>query len=219
VISKNKDKKIVLSLRKQGLSYSQIKQKVDISKSTLSLWLREMPLTKSQIDLLRGRNPQRIERFRNTMRMKREKEESRVLSEVQKELGLFSRREILIAGLFLYWGEGTKAASCTTAVTNTDPDVLRFFVHWLNQLGIKNEKLTVVLHLYKDMNVKKEMEFWAGYLKIPLSRFRRPYIKKSLLCDITYRSGFKHGTCSVLYLNKDMYLYIRAGLKYIRMRA
>lgn len=217
--SKIQEKDLVLKLRKRGFSYNQIRDKVKVSKSTLSLWLRSMPLSKEAVDSLRGKNPQRIERFRNTMKAKREEEELVFFKRVSKELGKFTKRERLIAGLFLYWGEGTKAALCTTAVTNTDPDVLRFFVHWLNMLGIKNDQLTVVLHLYKDMNAKKEIDFWSSYLNISLNRFRKPYIKNSKLCDITYKSGFNHGTCSVLYLKKDLYLYIRSALKYIRMRA
>src|ERR1035438_6692275 len=120
MISKDNDRQSAFILRKKGYSYSQIRREVKVSKSTLSLWLKDLPLSKFQIDSLRGKNPQRIEKFRNTMRFKKEALESDVFSKVKKELGTFSKREKIIAGLFLYWGEGTKAASCTTAVTNTD---------------------------------------------------------------------------------------------------
>jgi hypothetical protein len=219
MISKEEERQKAIALRKKGFSYTQIREQLTVSKSTLSLWLKDFPLSKSRIDSLRGKNPQRIERFRNTMRMKRESEESEVFSKIKKEIGRLSERERLIAGLFLYWGEGTKAAPCTTAVTNTDPDALKFFVHWLGLFDIKVDQLKVVLHLYKDMDAKKETEFWSTYLDIPLSRFRKPYIKNTRLCDITYKSGFGHGTCSVLYLGKDLYLYVKSSLKYIRMRA
>ena len=219
MISKEIEKQKALKLRKLGHSYSQIKNSVSVSKSTLSLWLKEFPLSKSQIDLLRGKNPQRIERFRNTMKLKRDNEEQTVFLDVQEKLGLFSNRELLIAGLYLYWGEGTKTAPCTVAVTNTDPDVLKFFIRWLNLFNVDPSKLRAILHLYKDMDIQKETKFWSLYLKIPLSQFRKPYIKNTRFCDITYRSGFGHGTCSVLYLDKELYLFVKSGLKYIRMRA
>lgn len=44
VRSKNKLKAI--TLRKKGMSYSQIKTEIGISKSTLSGWLSDMPLSK-----------------------------------------------------------------------------------------------------------------------------------------------------------------------------
>ena len=219
MIAKEHEKQRALALREKGLSYSQIKAIISVSKSTLSLWLKDMPLSQSEINVLRAKSPQRIERFRNTMKAKRDVEEKVSFSQVSKEIGVLSKREILIAGLFLYWGEGTKAAPYTVAVTNTDPDVLRFFVHWLELLGVKKGNMRVVLHLYMDMDVKKEMRFWSTYLNIPKTQFRKPYIKKTRFCDITYKSGFGHGTCSVLYLDKKMYQYVRSGLKYIRMRA
>ena len=217
--AKNDEKRLALELRRKGSSYSQIRQNITVSKSTLSYWLRNFPLSKSQIDFLRGKNPQRIERFRNTMKMRREAEELKVFDKFKKNFGTLTKREKIIAGIFLYWGEGTKSASCTVAVTNTDPDALKFFVHWLNLLDVRNDQLSVALHLYTDMDCKKEMNFWSTYLEIPISNFRKPYIKKTRLCDITYKSGFKHGTCSVLFLNKKLYLYVKSGIKYVRMHA
>ncbi len=216
--SKDKDREIAISLRKLGHSYSQIKKEVNVSKSSLSKWLEDFPLSSSQIESLQENRSERIEKYRDTMRSKRESSQFLFLSGVQEEFGSLSRREILLAGLFLYWGEGTKTSSCTIALTNTDPEAMKFFVRWLNLLGIKNEQMTVVLHLYNDMDVDKETEFWSTSLNITTARFRKPHIKKSRLCDITYKSGFKHGTYNVIYRNKDLYLYMKAGLQFIRTR-
>ena len=219
MIAKEKDKQVVLGLRNKGLSYSQIRNKVNVSKSTLSLWLKDFPLSKERIDSLRGKNPARIERFRNTMRTKKEIEEKKSFDNVTDKIGKLSEREIILAGLFLYWGEGTKAAPSTVAMTNTDPDILRLFIKWLHVMNVKSSKLKVVLHLYSDMNIGKEMQFWSNYLRIPVTQFRRPYIKKSRFSELSYKNGFGHGTCSVLYLDMELYRYIMAGLKYIRKHA
>ncbi len=215
-MAKLKERNKVLLLRKKGLSYNEIRRQTGISKSTLSIWLKDMPLSHDQIQNLRGKNPQRIERFRETMRKKREAREDAVFRIVQKKYGSMNNREKIIAGLFLYWGEGTKSAPSTVAVANTDPDVLRFFMRWLNILGIKNNEVSVVLHLYKDMDYDKERIFWANYLRIPLSSFKKPYIKDSKLTDITYKSTFGHGTCNIRYFDQNLYLFIRAGLRLVR---
>ena len=215
-MSKNIEKQKALQLRKKGLSYSQIKKIVRVSKSTLNNWLSDYPLSKERISELRGNNPIRIERFRNTMRMKKEVEENKYFEIVKSEIGKLSKREVIISGLFLYWGEGTKAASCTTAISNTDPDLVRFYIKWLNALGIDTGKLAVRLHLYKGMNIDNEVQYWSEYLNVPKSCFRKPYIKRSSLSDITYVNGYKHGTCNVLYYGKDLYLYVKSSLKYLR---
>ena len=56
-----------IKLRKEGRSYSQIKKELRVSKSSLSLWLRQYPLSEKRLRELRDFNEQRIERFRNTI--------------------------------------------------------------------------------------------------------------------------------------------------------
>lgn len=41
-----------VSLRQQGYTYGQIKRTIGISKSTLSGWLSNLPLTHEQIELI-----------------------------------------------------------------------------------------------------------------------------------------------------------------------
>jgi hypothetical protein len=213
---KLQEKEKVLRLRKKGYSYGKIQSQVKVSKSTLSLWLRTMPLSHAQIQMLRGKNPKRIEKYKETMRVKREARATKMLENVTRHFGALSKRELELAGLFLYWGEGTKAADATVAMTNTDPDVLRFFLKWLNRFGIKNTEVKVVLHLYKDMDVENATKFWSAYLKVPRICFRKPYIKDSKLSGLSYKSGFGHGTCSVIYYDQELYLYIMSGLRMIR---
>lgn len=191
------ERRAALELRKQGKSYNQIKRELGVSKSTLSLWLRSYPLTKSQMRALRDLNAIRIERFRETMRMKRER---KLLEHYQAEklkwLPL-SKRELYIAGLFLYWGEGTKAGRGTVCISNTDPKVMQFSLRWLTEaLEIPREKIKVCLHLYNDMTPKKEITYWEKILDLPQSQFDKPYIKQSFKNTID-RKGFGHGTCGL----------------------
>src|SRR3989338_4061548 len=66
------DREKALLLRKRGESYSQIKKQLGISKSTLSYWLRDYPLSKERVSELRDWNEHRIENFRATLKKKRE---------------------------------------------------------------------------------------------------------------------------------------------------
>lgn len=209
-------KKQALDMRKRGMSYSQIKQKLKVSKSSLSTWLRNYPLSAERIAELRSRNPARIERFRNTMRVKREKSFDRVFQEVKSGIGKLSKRDTLIAGIFLYWGEGTKSSDYETSVSNTDPNVLKFFIRWLALFNVPKTSLRVTLHLYRDMDIDKELAYWSKELNLPRTCFRKPYIKNSNLVDVSYKNGFGHGTCNVRYFNKEMWQYICMALKHVR---
>lgn len=209
------DKQRAIKLRQKGFSYSQIKEKLGISKSTLSGWLFDMPLSEEKIRELRDFSPQRIERYRNTMRDKKDARLKEVYKKASKDIGKFSQREIFLLGLFLYWGEGTKASSCSTVLTNTNPAMLKFFIKWLELLGVDRKDLRVKLHLYSDMNIKESITFWSKELKIPVSQFKKPYIKETKLKSITYKNGFGKGTCCVIFDDRDIWEYIIMGLKYI----
>lgn len=187
-----------------------------ISKSTLSDWLSDMPLSSEQIRLLRDLNPKRIERFRETMRRKREVRLKEAYERAKKDIGVLSRRDLFIAGLYLYWGEGTKSDRGAIAISNTDPQVLQAFLNWAEILHIPKEKIRTRLHLYSDMDVKRETRYWSEILEIPVEEFRKPYIKNSTLTGLTYKNGYGHGTCNLRFENMPLWEYITMALKYMR---
>ena len=197
-----KDREKALALRKQGMSYSQIKKILGISKSTLSYWLRDYPLSEQRIKELQRmgarRSEQAIEKYRETMRQKREKRLTETYKAQKKLILPLSNQEFFIAGLLLYWGEGTKCRQDGLSISNSDPAVIKFFIAWLTKsLSVPKKKLKVRLHLYKDMAIDREMKFWSRILKIPRSQFGRPYIKKTSSKRINHKGGFGHGTCNV----------------------
>src|SRR3989344_2613182 len=165
-----------IKLRLQGYTFGQIKRELGVAKSTLSGWLRNLPLSEEQILLL--------------------------------------SKNRLIAGVFLYWGEGSKQRG-TVAISNTDPRVIKFALHWLTKvLGVQKEKVYVRLHLYKDMDRNAEESFWSDTLNIPKCQFKASYVKKTNREGITYKS-FGHGTCNLLCFSVDLSEKIAMSIKAI----
>lgn len=208
-------KEKVLEMRRDGMSYSQIRAVVKVSKSTLSLWLRDLPLSDSRIRKLRDYSAVRIERCRNTKAEKKQSRLSAVYKKVSSNIGKLSDREMFLCGLFLYWGEGSKTNRYSVEITNTDPAMIKFTLLWFETIGINKEFLVVRLKIYKDMNKIKILEYWSKLLNISQSQFRF-HIKKSNQSDITYKSGFGYGTCSVVYWDRDKGEYITQCLSYFK---
>lgn len=193
-----RDREKAIALRKQEMSYSQIKKILKVSKSTLSYWLRDYPLSEKRIKELRDWNQQRIERCRETKRKKKEKRLGSFYKLQKRFIFPLNKREFYLAGLFLYWGEGSKRQQAMLSISNTDPSVIKFFIVWLTKvLKVPKEKLKIQLHLYQDMNIKKEIQFWSTTLNIPHKQFTNPYIKESSSKRINHKGGFGHGTCNV----------------------
>jgi len=215
-MARREDREKAIRLRKKEMSYSQIKEALGISKSTLHYWLKDYPLSKKRIRELQGDSERRIENFRETMRKKRE---SRLLSfyeEQKKIIFPMSKRDLFIAGLFLYLGEGTKTTASTVSVSNTNPSVLLLFIQWLVKcFDVPHDKIKARLHLYKDMNVYRETLYWSRILDVPAYRFNKPYVKSSRTTDITYHREFTHGTCNVIFENARILERILMSLKAI----
>lgn len=201
-MSRIKDRQVAIDLRKQGKTYGEIRKELNISKSTLSDWLSKLPLTSEQFEQLeKSKKNNRvlgIEKIRLTKQKKREERIKAVYENQKVYWGKLSRRELELAGIFLYWGEGNKRLNGSVSLNNTDPKVMKFTLYWfLNGLLVPQEKIKVDLHLYSDMKIKEEISFWCKELNLPLSQFRKPYIKKSKRIDIDQK-GFGHGTCALV---------------------
>lgn len=195
------EKRKVIELRRRGKSYSEIKKIVKISKSSLSLWLRNIPLTEKQILRIKGKKEQTIERFRETMSRKRARRTSGYYVDQSKKWLPLSDRELYLAGLFLYLGEGGKTSRNTVNICNTDPSVMKFVLFWmLNSLKVPKNEIRLNLHLYSDMDIEKESNYWLKQLGLTKKHLNKPYIKKSRKTDLDQK-GFGHGTCSLCVHN------------------
>lgn len=94
--------------------------------------------------------------------------------------------------------------------------MLLFYIRWLKLLGVSKERLRVHVHLYADMEIKKELRYWSKTLGLPLSAFRKPYVKQSNRSGLSYPQKFTHGTCNVIFENRDVSEYVLQALGHIR---
>lgn len=211
-------RKKALELRLQGYTYGQIKRELGLPKSTLSDWLQNLSLTEEQLRLLaKNRLLSRdlgIEKYRLTRQKRKIQRLQDVLKKQQSYLLPLTTRELFLAGVFLYWGEGSKQHGLVS-ISNSDPKVIKFALYWLTHiLRVPKDKLKVFLHLYQDMDIKKEIDFWSKKLIIPKSQFRNPYIKNSTRDGLTYKS-FGHGTCNLVVSSVELSEKIAMSIKAI----
>jgi len=204
-----------IELRKQGKSYSQIKQVLGLSKSTLSGWLKDMPLSRKEIDALLWHNEKRIEKCRNTKLQHKEEKNKQEYEYASKNILPLSDRELLIAGLFLYWGEGGKTNEAQTVISNIDPKLVQFAVYWLMKcFHIRKDKFKAKLHIYSDMDEEKSISYWMNILGFERTQFNKTYIKKTRIRNLSYK-GFGYGTCNVYIGSVDVKRKIMMGIKAI----
>jgi len=210
------DRKKAIELRLAGQTYSSIRDTLNVNKSTLSDWLKNTPLSPRQIEKInRDTIAHRVETYIKNTQARRERIFQGYCSNQKKKLLPLSNRELLIAGLFLYLGEGSKSRRSLIQITNSDPSIIKFSLFWVTQiLGINRDKLRAQLHLYKDMDIENEISFWLKTTGLKRKQIIKPYIKKSTSLKINHPS-FGHGTCSLYTCNAIIKDEIMAGIRVI----
>lgn len=212
-------RQLAVNLRKEKeLSYSEIKKQLGIPKSTLSYWLKEMPLSEQRIRHLKkvgyengeaGR-----EKYRNTMRLKRENEDDRVYQYYLKKLSNVSESALFVAGLMLYLGEGDKKNNTRIVLANTDFNIIQFFIKWLIQfMKVEKDQIRVQLHLYEDMDIEKVTKIWQDRLGIDDSQFYKTSIRKIKENSFNYSDSTRHGTCSIYVLGVERKRHLSMAIK------
>ncbi|TSC88714.1 MAG: Uncharacterized protein G01um10145_740 [Microgenomates group bacterium Gr01-1014_5] len=195
-------------LRKQGLSYGEIMLQLPVSKSSLSDWCKEIPLTKKQeLRLLRlkslGQRKGSIIAAQNKRRFRicRTKE---IFKMAKQELGRISYRDKFIAGIALYSGEGNKTDG-QGGFANSDPKLINFMMKWFQRYcNIPMSKFRGSIWLHEGLNEKQSKQYWSDLTGIPINQFYKTYIAKNKIGSRKIRKNIhKFGVFSINFLDSQ----------------
>jgi hypothetical protein len=170
-------------LRKSGRSIKEIKRNLNVSLSSVSLWVRDIKLSKKQLNNLylnrrTGNLKGSIIAAQNKIR-KRELITQKLKKEGFEEIGKLKDRERFLVGVSIYAGEGGKTDRDISFV-NSDPKLIKFMISWfIDFCSVSPEKLRGSLYIHDDLNEIKAKEFWSKLTKIPLNQFTKSYIAKN----------------------------------------
>jgi len=167
-------KQKAIDLRKQGYSYNYIVKHVPVAKSTLSDWLHDIPFTPNKYTLETiGKAHLASGAYKHNIRIK---SLERAEKQARIDIGVLSKRDIMMLGLGIYIGEGSKTLNITR-ISNTDPRIIKLAIRWFDDsFGIRMKHLRLRLHIYPDSNEKECIEYWSDNTGIPKSQFFRSSI-------------------------------------------
>lgn len=192
---KQQKKQQALELRKAGYSYNLIRDKLGVSKSTLSLWLRNVPFVPNQE--VRGRVSEGLLKFvmsRHAVKLESFKQADVYAAE---RLGDVSDRDLFMLGVGLYIGEGVKLQESTHFI-NSNPDVIRLAMRWFREsLLVPNEHFRVLLHIYPDIDEDDVKQYWAEVTNLPLSQFEKTQVDRRQNKSLDNRGKLPYGTAHI----------------------
>ena len=167
----------------QGLDYDEIAASLGVSKSSVSLWVRDLPRPpRLSVEECRKRSAEGSRRYWEAERTAREARLAGVAARAAAEIGDMTDREILIAGAIAYWCEGTKNKPHRRAdrvvFINSDPVLIGFFLKFLDTAGIAPEALVFRVYIHETADVEAAQRFWLDVTGAQPSQFRRPALKR-----------------------------------------
>ena len=181
---KPEEKGKAVSLRTQGLSYREILQHVPVAKSTLSLWLRSVGLSRPQKQRLTEKKLAAARRGWEKVHADRLARMRQVMAEAEDE----ARRRIdkgdrlWIVGTALYWAEGAKPkdwrAGEMVMLSNTDLRMIILMREWLRRCcSVSESDIRYAVYIHERADIAAAMRFWADGLGLSLGHLRT-YLKK-----------------------------------------
>src|SRR3989338_1588761 len=171
----NKNKAI--NLRIQGKTYSEIRSIIlNLSKSTLSGWLKGIKLTPKQNELLR-RNLEKVNYNARakagwTKKAKKKERIKAIFEQAEKDYFSLKNNNLFLIGLSLYWAEGNKKTEMFQ-FTNSDPEAIKIAIKWLIDIClIPKDKIKIRLYMHKIYAHENCEKFWSKVTKIPYNKFQ-----------------------------------------------
>lgn len=160
-----------VALRHEGRSYREIRQALLVSKSTLSRWLRDVPLTDDQRAALAARGWAAASRRAQAVRESAVRRRTGVQAAARAQVGELAESELFVAGVVAYWAEGTKNKPWRTGAKvrfmNSDPGMVRLFLRWLTLVGVTEDRIVFRLHIHASADVERALRTGRTRLACP----------------------------------------------------
>ena len=148
----------------------EIAQRLEVAKSSVSLWTRDVRLTPAQRGRLtrRGFSIDAIEKRRLARIGRTQQEHFAIMKEAGRKIRLLSRRDLWLLGVALYWGEGGKTNHGCARVSNSDPVVIKFMMRFFREIcKVHERRFRGHVHTFSHLNKNRAEGYRSKISGIP----------------------------------------------------
>ncbi|MTE19388.1 hypothetical protein F0L17_09660 [Streptomyces sp. TRM43335] len=208
-LAKTEARERARALRRAGRTYDEIAAELGVSKSSVSLWVRDLPRPATPPDRLRRMREARWAPHRRERAIRRHQTKLAAANEI----GRMTDRELFLAGVGLYWAEGSKSKPHRTreevVFVNSDPTMIQVYLAWLSLLGIVRERWQFRLMIHESADAESAKRFWAVLVGVDASSFERTTLKKHNPRTSRKNVGDEYRGCLVVRVRDGADLYRR----------
>ena len=199
-------------LRTQGLDYEDIAAALGVAKSSVSLWVRDLPRpARLSYAECRKRSAEGARRYWAAERPAREARRAAAREAAAAQIGELTEREILIAGAIAYWCEGSKSKphrpSDRVVFMNSDRALIQFFLRFLDAAGIPRTDLAFRVFIHANADVESARRFWLEVTGAPPGQFLTPALKRHNPKTVRKNVGANYHGCLRIDVHRSADLY------------
>ena len=215
--AKDEQRASARELREQGFTYNEIAAKLGVSKSSVSLWVRDLPgqgrrnFTQISYAEWRERAANARRAYWDAQRPINEARREATRSAAAAEIGALSSRELTIAGAVAYWCEGAKNKPYRrfdhVCFVNSDPGLITFFLRFLDAAGVVRDDLIYRIQIHETADIDAAHRFWLGVTCAKEEQFRRPTIKRHNPKTLRTNVGDSYHGCLRVDVRRSSILY------------
>jgi len=180
--------KFVIEDRRKGISLFDLSKKYRLSKSTVSLWCRNVKISTRAKNIimekwLENTNKGRVKGIIKNKQKRIDSIEKEYIN-AKNMMDTLVIRDLLVIGIGLYWAEGSKKEDGSGfSFINSDHLMIKLMYDWLIKImSIKKKQLIInlVINITHKDRERKILNFWSNLLDFPLGDFgNTTFIKTS----------------------------------------
>lgn len=187
-------KEKAIKLRRRGYSYSEILKEIPVAKSTLSIWLKSVGLSREQKQRLTDKKLAGMKKGWEARRRNRIEITGKIKEEARAQIGRLSKRELWLFGIALYGAEGNKEKERGSLVIfgNSDRFLIKIFLKWLQDICYlpKNDiHFLIFLHETAKDRLPEIKKYWSEVTGFTIDHFQKVTWKRNRITSYRKNRG------------------------------
>lgn len=192
-------------LRKEGQSLGEIALALEVAKSSVSYWVRDIVLTDEQVETLLDNKRNNKGRLRGAHTNREKFKDLRIAYQREGRLAARQGRPLHLAGCMLYWAEGAKDRN-TVYFVNSDANMLQMFITFLrDELQVPEETITIRIHCHSENPTEQHRveNYWLATLGLPGTSLRKTLYKQG---STIVHNVLANGVCAIRVNSSTKYV-------------
>lgn len=213
---KNNQKQEARILRAAGKSIKYIAKNLQVSVGSVSAWVRDIELTKEQVNMLSNNNP--IYNQQNLGAKSRKDKASILRKHYQDEGRIMAKtdNQLHAIGCMLYWAEGAKSRT-KCSFTNSDVNMMKLFIKFIREIFfVPNDKIIIMVNCYinNGLSIDDIENYWLQELQLQKLSVRKHTINiKPISSQGKKKNLLPYGVCTIRIYDTKIVQHIYGAIQ------